>query len=139
MLSVATSLFSRSAIFQSYSLDTHATGQASSSSSGSSSPFQTGLWKVQPATHKASHLNLQQIRLVDLRMYLLLLQTTSKRVSIWSFDKRAPEIERLNQLGKERVFEYMKAEVDTNHCCTPSRLTVKPGASLEKDETPLYP
>jgi len=37
-------------------------------------------------------------------------KTTNKHVSIWTFDKRAPEIERLSHVGKERVIEYIKAE-----------------------------
>ncbi|KAI6116913.1 kinase-like domain-containing protein [Pisolithus croceorrhizus] len=95
MLAAATSFFSRTAISQSYNIGG---GNASRSStptpSGSSSPMshtltaRIGLWKVQGAIHKV----------------------TSKRVSVWSFDKRA-EMEGLGSLSREHVLEVLKAEV----------------------------
>ncbi|KAI6110048.1 hypothetical protein F5141DRAFT_1188903 [Pisolithus sp. B1] len=94
MLAAATSFFSRTAISQSYNIGG---GNASRSStptpSGSSSPMshtltaRIGLWKVQGAIHKV----------------------TSKRVSVWSFDKRA-EMEGLGSLSREHVLEVLKAE-----------------------------
>ena len=52
-------------------------------------PFHVGLWKVQSAWHKV----------------------TNKRVSVWTFDKRGPEVDRLAPPAKERVVEVLKAEV----------------------------
>lgn len=100
MLAAATSFFARTAISQSYNIGSSSNGSRSSTPgpSGSSSsiappplapPFNIGLWRVQSASHKL----------------------TSKRVSVWSFDKRGPEIERLGPLAKERTLEVMKAEV----------------------------
>ena len=51
--------------------------------------FYIGLWKVQPAAHK----------------------TTGKRVSVWTFDKRGPDMERLGQSAKDRTVEVIKSEV----------------------------
>lgn len=51
--------------------------------------FYIGLWKVQPAAHK----------------------TTGKRVSVWTFDKRGPDMERLGQSAKDRTVEVIKNEV----------------------------
>lgn len=36
---------------------------------------------------------------------------TNKRVSVWIFDKRGVEMERLSALGKDRTIEVLKAEV----------------------------
>ncbi|KIY43669.1 kinase-like protein [Fistulina hepatica ATCC 64428] len=93
MLAAATSFFARSAISQSYTL-----GSGSRPSTPGSSPTPTprassqsvviGLWKVQPATHKVTH----------------------KRVSVWTFDKRGPEMERLSPIAKETTLEVLKAE-----------------------------
>ena len=98
MLAAATSFFSRTAISQSYNI-----GQQNGSRSSTPTPagpsssvthtllpasVRVGLWKVQRATHKV----------------------TSKRVSVWTFDKRA-EMEGLGPLSKERVLEIMKVEV----------------------------
>lgn len=38
-------------------------------------------------------------------------QVTGKRVSVWSTDKRGPEMERMGPASKERYFEVLKAEV----------------------------
>lgn len=98
MLAAATSFFARTAISQSYNIGaSNLTRSDSPSPSGSSSPapqsvavppFNVGLWRVQSATHK----------------------TSSKRVSVWSFDKRSPEIDRLGAAAKDRTFEVLKAE-----------------------------
>src|ERR1700722_13931242 len=99
MLSAATSFFSRTAISQSYNVGSAAIGSGSRTSSPSpngpvSSPiqfipsFHVGLWRVQSGSHK----------------------TTNKSVSIWTFDKRTPEIERLGSHAKERTLEVLKAE-----------------------------
>jgi SCY1-like protein 2 len=101
MLAAATSFFARTAISQSYNIATGAPGSrtgtpnayASSSTSSSQvefiAPVIVGLWKVQSATHKV----------------------TNKRVSVWSFDKRGPDMDRLGPLAKERTLEVLKAEV----------------------------
>lgn len=103
MLAAATSFFARTAISQSYNIGTPSTGSRSStpgpnaSSSATTSPvpapftpsFIVGLWRVQSASHKV----------------------TNKRVSVWSFDKRGPDMDKLGPLAKERTLEVMKAEV----------------------------
>lgn len=105
MLAAATSFFARTAISQSYTF----TGSASQGSrtatptpSGSlpvvshAAPFHVGPWKIQAAVHK----------------------TTNKRVSIWTYDKRSQEAERLNPSAKDRVVEVLKAEVGfALRCC----------------------
>lgn len=48
-----------------------------------------GLWRVQSAAHKL----------------------TAKRVSVWTFDKRNQDVERLSQSAKDRVIQILKAEV----------------------------
>ena len=100
MLAAATSFFSRTAISQSYNIGPQNGSRSStptpsgSSASGTNPPLPTsvraGLWRVQGATHKV----------------------TSKRVSVWTFDKRA-EMEGLGPLSKERVLEILKSEVTT--------------------------
>lgn len=105
MLAAATSFFARTNISQSYNIGSSTgtplglgsrpatPGSSGNTSLSTSSPptptFHIGLWKVQSGWHK----------------------TTSKRVSVWSFDKRGPDMERLGQQGKDRVIEVMKAEV----------------------------
>ncbi|KAJ6500441.1 kinase-like domain-containing protein [Mycena sanguinolenta] len=97
--SAATSFFARTAISQSYNIGGPSGPAGSRSStpgpSGSSSapvafspPLNVGLWRVQSASHK----------------------TTNKRVSVWSFDKRSPEMERLRPAAKERTLEILKGE-----------------------------
>ncbi|KAF9471177.1 kinase-like protein [Pholiota conissans] len=103
MLAAATSFFSRTNISQSYNIGTSTSlglgtrpvtpGSGPSTTSLSAPPtltptFYIGLWKVQSAWHK----------------------TTNKRVSVWTFDKRGPDMERLGAQGKDRVIEVMKAE-----------------------------
>src|SRR5258706_992341 len=100
MFAAATSLFTRTNVSQNYVICTP--GQAPSppipSSSGVGSvlpvappapPFKIGLWRVQSASHKL----------------------TGKRVSVWSFDKRGPDVEKLGPQSKERVVEGLKSEV----------------------------
>ena len=52
-------------------------------------PFKIGLWRVQSASHKV----------------------TGKWVSVWSFDKRRQEVEKLGPQDTERVTEVLKSEV----------------------------
>ncbi|KAF9452845.1 other/SCY1 protein kinase [Macrolepiota fuliginosa MF-IS2] len=110
MLAAATSFFARTNISQSYNIGqppssssrptTPGLSSSSPSASGSASgsngvlaatftpTFPVGLWKVQSAYHKV----------------------TNKRVSVWSFDKRGTDIERLGAMAKERTLEVLKAE-----------------------------
>ncbi|CAA7267966.1 unnamed protein product [Cyclocybe aegerita] len=100
MLAVASSFFGRTNISQSYNTGSNSQGLGSRPATpGSTStslsapvaatpPFHIGLWKIQSAWHKV----------------------TNKRVSIWTFDKRGPDMERLGPQGKERAIEVMKAE-----------------------------
>ncbi|KAF8919611.1 kinase-like domain-containing protein [Mucidula mucida] len=98
MFAAASSFFARTAISQSYNIgEPSAAGSRSStpgpsSSSATSSPvtvaLHIGLWKVQAAYHKV----------------------TSKRVAVWSFDKRGPDMERLGVPAKERTLEVLKGE-----------------------------
>jgi SCY1-like protein 2 len=97
MLAAATSFFARTAISQSYNIGT-AGSRPSTPGHGTTSVTQptsflpslyVGLWRVQSASHKV----------------------TNKRVSVWSFDKRGAEIERLSPLARERTLEILKAEV----------------------------
>lgn len=108
MLAAASSFFSRTNISQNYNIGATTSGIGSTlNGSRSSTPgpsnaqaaalpsapltpaFHVGLWKVQSGTHKV----------------------TQKRVSVWSFDKRASEMERVSAHGKEKVIETLKAEV----------------------------
>ncbi|KAE9407078.1 hypothetical protein BT96DRAFT_954642 [Gymnopus androsaceus JB14] len=104
MLAAATSFFARTNISQSYNIGNASGPNAGSRSStpgpqspGSNSTFSAsftptifiGLWKVQGAAHKV----------------------TNKKVSVWSFDKRGPDMERLGPLAKDRTLEVLKAEV----------------------------
>lgn len=115
MLAAATSFFARTNISQSYNIGQPPSPSASSSrpttpgiasssvttGSGSrgngvpattfTSTFAVGLWKVQSAYHKV----------------------TNKRVSVWSFDKRGADIERLGAAVRDLVLGVLKAEVGT--------------------------
>ncbi|KAK7440244.1 Protein kinase domain-containing protein ppk32 [Stygiomarasmius scandens] len=104
MFAAASSFFARTAISQSYNIG----GSSSNSGSRSSTPgpaqspgansaafsasftptVTIGLWKVQSASHKV----------------------TNKRVSVWSFDKRSQELERLGPMARDRTLEVLKAE-----------------------------
>ncbi|KAG8714841.1 hypothetical protein FRC09_017195 [Ceratobasidium sp. 395] len=95
MLAAASSLFSRSAIYTNYTISSSASTSAGSQSPAALSsgptvpPFQVGLWKVTEATHKV----------------------TNKRVSVWVYDKRGAEVDRLPAMEKDRVLTVLKAEV----------------------------
>jgi SCY1-like protein 2 len=99
MFAAATSFFSRTAISQSYNIGGSSTGSRSGTPtpSGSSTPvsaalsppFNIGLWRIQAAVHKV----------------------TNKRVSVWSFDKRGPEMERTAPLVRDTTLEVLKGEV----------------------------
>lgn len=105
MLAAATSFFSRSNISQNYAIGGSSTaagsrtptpvpGAGASSSSTLPAPahvptFQVGLWRVQSATHKV----------------------TGKRVSVWTFDKRSAEIDRLSPMARDKTMDVLKAEV----------------------------
>ncbi|RDB21346.1 Protein kinase domain-containing protein ppk32 [Hypsizygus marmoreus] len=97
MLAAATSFFGRTAISQSYNIGSSSGSRPSTpghatTSLNTSTPFppslNVGLWRVQPASHKV----------------------TNKRVSVWSFDKRGSETERLGASARERILEVLKAE-----------------------------
>ncbi|KAJ6618313.1 kinase-like domain-containing protein [Mycena sp. CBHHK59/15] len=98
MLAAATSFFARTAISQSYNIASSSGSTSRSSTPGpggsSAAPvayapaLNVGLWRVQSASHKV----------------------TNKRVSVWSFDKRSADMERLRPLAKERTLEVLKAE-----------------------------
>ncbi|KAI0030365.1 kinase-like domain-containing protein [Vararia minispora EC-137] len=102
MFAAATSFFSRSNISQNYNIGTPTVASSaqrsptpSTSSSSSTLPavahvpaFQVGLWRVQSASHK----------------------TTNKRVSVWTFDKRNAEMDRMTPAARENTLEVLKAE-----------------------------
>lgn len=106
MFAAATSFFARTNISQSYTIGSPShglglgtsrpstpggtsTGTSLSAPPAATPTFYIGLWKVQSAWHKV----------------------TNKRVSVWTFDKRGQEMERLGPQSKDRVVEVMKAEV----------------------------
>jgi len=104
MFAAASSFFARSNIFQNYNVGGFSSivgsrsgtpAQGSSSNPGalpapaSAPTFFVGPWKVQSASHK----------------------TTNKRVSIWTFDKKSSELEKMGPAGKERTLEVLKSEV----------------------------
>lgn len=96
MFSAAAALFARTNISQNYTILTPGATVTNPANSGLPSlpagpPFKAGLWLVQAAQHKLN----------------------GKRVSVWTFEKRSPELERLgggNQ-AKEVVLEMLKSEV----------------------------
>ncbi|KAG5651283.1 hypothetical protein H0H81_009226 [Sphagnurus paluster] len=97
MLAAATSFFGRTAISQSYNIGPSSSSRPTTPGPSSNSidaaasfppSLNVGLWRVQSASHKV----------------------TSKRVSVWSFDKRGPDMERLGPAARERTLEVMKAE-----------------------------
>ncbi|KAG6849335.1 hypothetical protein H0H93_009301 [Arthromyces matolae] len=97
MLAAASSFFGRTNISQSYNIGQSASsrpatpGQPGTSLNASTNFVPTlivGLWKVQGAIHKV----------------------TNKRVSVWSFDKKGPDLERLGPAARERALEVMKTE-----------------------------
>ena len=120
MFAAATSFFARTNISANYNIgvpsssstlpgfgsgsrsSTPGPSASSSSAGGSSSPaptslpapqliptFHVGPWRVQSATHKVTH----------------------KRVSVWTYDKKTSEADRLSVQAKEKVIEFLKTEV----------------------------
>ncbi|KAI0703573.1 other/SCY1 protein kinase [Cytidiella melzeri] len=102
MLAAASSFFGRTNISQNYNIGAGGTlsfGSRSSTPAPSTSsavlptashspPFNVGPWRVQSATHKG----------------------TGKRVSVWSADKKSPEMDRMRPASRERTMEVLKAE-----------------------------
>lgn len=67
-------------------------------------------------------------------------KTTAKRVSVWSFDKRGPDMERLGQSAKDRTLEVMKNEVrrvSPEYNIAPQSTVL--GNVFESTATPFYP
>jgi SCY1-like protein 2 len=102
MFAAATSFFSRSNISQNYTIGGPSTGSRTATpvqGPGSTSsalptpanvpPFQVGQWRVQSATHRV----------------------TGKRVSVWTFDKKSSEIDRLSPMARDKSMDVLKAEV----------------------------
>ena len=118
MFAAASSFFARTNISQSYNIGPSTPSivgsrTASPAPAGSSAaslpaaaqppPFNVGPWRVQPATHKV----------------------TGKRVSVWSADKKSPDMERMGPASRERTLEVLKAEVRmTRHACCEETLNV---------------
>jgi SCY1-like protein 2 len=134
MFAAATSFFSRSNISQNYAIGvtsnasrtatpTPASG-ATTSSATLPAPahvpsFQVGLWRVQSATHKV----------------------TGKRVSVWTFDKRNAEIDRLTPMAKEKSMDVLKAEVGWSPKRRPHLMLMtgdNVGYVVEQTTAPLY-
>ncbi|KAH9079219.1 other/SCY1 protein kinase [Lactarius deliciosus] len=101
MFAAATSFFSRSNISQNYTIGGPSTGSRTATpipAAGATSsalptpanvpPFQVGPWRVQSATHKV----------------------TGKRVSVWTFDKKSAEIDRLSPMARDKSMDVLKAE-----------------------------
>lgn len=104
MFAAASSFFARSNISQNYNVGGPSSivgSRSGTPAQGSSSvlgalpapanapAFFVGPWKVQSASHK----------------------TTNKRVSVWTFDKKSPELEKMGPAGKDRTLEVLKSEV----------------------------
>ena len=122
MFAAATSFFARSNISQNYNVGTPSSiigSRSATPASGSSSnpgalpapsntpTFFVGPWKVQSGSHK----------------------TTNKRVSVWTFDKRSPELDKMGPAAKDRTFEVLKSEVRatplygfSGYCAHPRRV-----------------
>lgn len=94
-LSAAAALFARTNISQHYTiLQPGSSTPAPPANSGLPSlpvspPFKAGLWFVQSAQHKLN----------------------GKRVSVWTLEKRGPELERLSAQAREMALEVSKMEV----------------------------
>ncbi|KAI0670456.1 kinase-like protein [Trametes maxima] len=100
MLAAASSFFARTNISQSYNIGASSGGSRTSTpgpagtsnaalpSAALAPPFSVGPWRVQSATHKV----------------------TGKRVSVWSADKKSPDMERMGPASRERTLEVLKAE-----------------------------
>ncbi|KAI9446648.1 other/SCY1 protein kinase [Lactarius indigo] len=102
MFAAATSFFSRSNISQNYTIGGPSTGSRTATplpGAGATSsalptpanvpPFQVGPWRVQSATHRV----------------------TGKRVSVWTFDKKSAEIDRLSPMARDKSMDVLKAEM----------------------------
>jgi SCY1-like protein 2 len=104
MFAAASSFFAKPNIVQNYNVGgstslvisrsgTPAQGSSSNLSAlptpANTPAFFVGPWKVQSASHK----------------------TTNKRVSVWTFDKRSAELEKMGPAGKDRTLEVLKSEV----------------------------
>ncbi|KAH9854071.1 kinase-like protein [Lenzites betulinus] len=100
MFAAASSFFARTNISQSYNIGNAASGSRTSTpgpagTSNAALPstalhptFTIGPWRVQSATHKV----------------------TGKRVSVWSADKKSPDMERMGPASRERTLDVLKAE-----------------------------
>ncbi|KAA1474848.1 other/SCY1 protein kinase [Dentipellis sp. KUC8613] len=103
MFAAATSFFSRSNISQNYNIGGPGLGSRTPTPSPSGAPssslpavahtpaFQVGPWRVQSATHKV----------------------TSKRVSVWTFEKRSAEMDRMTASARETTMEVLKSEASS--------------------------
>ena len=102
MFAAATSFFSRSNISQNYTIGGVSTASRTAtpvSGAGATHsalptpanvpPFQVGPWRVQSATHRV----------------------TGKRVSVWTFDKKSAEVDRLSPMARDKSMDVLKAEV----------------------------
>jgi SCY1-like protein 2 len=92
MLQAAAALFNRTNLSQNYSILTPGTNVPSVTGLPAAPvlpPFKAGPWFIQAAQHKLN----------------------GKRVSVWSFDKRGAEMDKLGAQSRERVIEVLKAEV----------------------------
>lgn len=126
MLAAATSFFSRTAISQSYNIGPPNDGRSSTPTPSGSSPSGTlppppasgrvGLWRVQGGTHRV----------------------TSKRVSVWTFDKRG-EMEGIGPMSKDHVLEVMKAEVTAALANIDIELTTLSGCCIEQITPSIHP
>lgn len=135
MFAAATSFFSRSNISQNYAIGGASTASRTAtpvSGAGATSsalptpanvpPFQVGPWRVQSATHRI----------------------TGKRVSVWTFDKKSAEVDRLSPMARDKSMDVLKAEVrcvrtpttDTTHIFGSCEYV---GDVAEQVKAPLYP
>ncbi|KAG8844695.1 hypothetical protein FRC20_003418 [Serendipita sp. 405] len=93
MLSAAAAFLNRTNISQNYTILSPGQTVSPPSNSGLPSlpvgpPFQAGLWNIQAAQHKLN----------------------GKRVSVWTFEKRSAEMDKLGVQAKETVLEVLKTE-----------------------------
>ena len=105
MFAAASSFFARSNISQNYNVGAPSSiigSRSSTPAPGPSNPgalpapsntptFFVGPWKVQSGSHK----------------------TTNKCVSVWTFDKKSSELEKMGPTAKDRTLEVLKSEVRT--------------------------
>lgn len=117
MLAAASSFFGRTNISQNYTFGSSSIISRTSTPTPSSSatslptvahspPFNIGPWRVQSATHKVRSCSVYMRRRSN-----LVSQVTGKRVSIWSAEKRGPEMEKMGPASRERYIEVLKTEV----------------------------